>query len=71
MKPQDAIERLETMQRQIIDGKRTFGDIADCIKSLLAQNTQLETQLGLSVERFGEATLVINELKSRLEDCEN
>lgn len=36
MTPQEAINQLEQMQRQIIHGKRTFGDIADCIRELQA-----------------------------------
>lgn len=31
--PQEAIAQLDKMQSQIIHGKRTFGDIADCIRS--------------------------------------
>ena len=32
MKTQTAIETLDEMQKQIIHGKRTFGDIADIIR---------------------------------------
>lgn len=34
MNPHEAIEQLEAMQRQIVHGKRTFADIADCIRRL-------------------------------------
>lgn len=33
MTPEEAIERLDSMQSQIIHGKRIFGDIADIIRN--------------------------------------
>lgn len=36
MTPKQAIESLDSMQSQIIHGKRTFGDIADVIRNLEA-----------------------------------
>jgi hypothetical protein len=36
MTTKEAIERLDSMQSQIIHGKRTFGDIADVIRNLEA-----------------------------------
>lgn len=36
MTTKEAIEKLDDMQRQIIHGSRTFGDIADVIRNLEA-----------------------------------
>lgn len=36
MTTEQAIEQLEEMQKQIVHGKRTFGDIADVIKRMIA-----------------------------------
>ena len=39
----EAIENLDSMQRQIIHGKRTFGDIADVIRDLQKRVLLAET----------------------------
>ena len=46
MKPKEAIEKLESMQKQIIDGNNVFGDIADVIRSLERKLTTRHTYWG-------------------------
>ena len=42
MSAKEAIDRLREMQRQIIHGKNTFGEIADLIEQLEADHRRME-----------------------------
>lgn len=53
MTTKQAIESLDSMQSQIIHGKRTFGDIADVIRNLEAVRLAALEQVGKHEESVG------------------
>lgn len=50
MTPNEAIETLDRMQRQIIHGSRIFGDIADVIRNLDSVRVEALKELGTHLE---------------------
>lgn len=52
MNTQEAIEKLDKMQSQIIHGKRIFGDIADVIRASERVRLSALFQIGLAIENI-------------------
>lgn len=65
----EAIERLDDMQKQIIHGKRTFGDIADVIRDLVKRDEQWNEKWKIAAETNGSSCGEILKLQAQADEC--